>query len=59
MYFLDFGQAFPSLNQDFLQFLLGSMGLPPPRVDFARFLCSAIEGLVQMKGVFKRIYLAP
>ena len=39
----DFGQAFPSLSQDYLMLFLNRLGLPGPLLAFLGWLYSAIE----------------
>ncbi|CAK0910784.1 unnamed protein product [Prorocentrum cordatum] len=52
----DRAAAFPSLNQDSLLCLLGSLGLSLPCLDFVRFLYAPIEGIAQVTGLFQRMY---
>eukprot|EP00959_Pyramimonas_sp_CCMP1952_P239633 5007792-Pyramimonas_sp.AAC.1 len=52
LFSLDFGQAFPSLNQDFLMFVLSCLGLPDILLTFIARLYEAIEGVASLKGEF-------
>ncbi|CAK0878162.1 unnamed protein product [Prorocentrum cordatum] len=53
LYPLDFGQAFPSLNQDFLTLCHSLMGPPGPLVQFASSIYSSVEGATLHQGHFE------
>eukprot|EP00959_Pyramimonas_sp_CCMP1952_P108701 2272938-Pyramimonas_sp.AAC.1 len=56
LYSLDYGQAFPSLNQEFLLFILGALRLPEAILMFAGFLHEAIEGIAISMGLRVHLY---
>ncbi|CAK0813889.1 unnamed protein product, partial [Prorocentrum cordatum] len=56
LYSLDFGQAFPSLNQDFLILSLRALKLPEAFVSFVTFLYASVEGVVSHLGSLVHIF---
>ncbi|CAK0846616.1 unnamed protein product, partial [Prorocentrum cordatum] len=56
LYSLDFGQAFPSLNQDFLILSLRALKLPDAFVPFVTFLYASVEGVVSHLGTLVHIF---
>ncbi|CAK0822839.1 unnamed protein product, partial [Prorocentrum cordatum] len=56
LYSLDFGQAFPSLNQDFLILSLRALKLPDAFVSFVAFLYASVEGVVSHLGSLVHIF---
>ncbi|CAK0850757.1 unnamed protein product, partial [Prorocentrum cordatum] len=56
LYSLDYGQAFPSLNQEFVLFILGALRLPEAVLKFAGFLYEAIEGVAVSMGLRVHLY---
>ncbi|CAK0788059.1 unnamed protein product [Prorocentrum cordatum] len=56
LYSLDYGQAFPSLNQEFVLFIIGALRLPEAILKFAGFLYEAIEGVAVSMGLRVHLY---
>eukprot|EP00959_Pyramimonas_sp_CCMP1952_P201813 4220128-Pyramimonas_sp.AAC.1 len=56
LYSLDYGQAFHSLNQEFVLFILGTLRLPEAVLKFVGFLYEAIEGVAVSMGLRVHLY---
>ncbi|CAK0894693.1 unnamed protein product, partial [Prorocentrum cordatum] len=52
----DYGQAFPSLSQEYLLMLMNKLGLPGPLMWFLSWLYLAIQGVVAHAGQLIPIY---
>ena len=56
LYSLDFGQAFPSLNQGFLLLSLQAMGLPGAFINFVTFLYASVQGVAVHMGLLQHVF---